>query len=219
MDRGGRVDPFAELREVGDEYTVYDSHYEKVGRVDDLLMDEADRVLYVGVKMGFFGTNSTIIPTEIIRVNDRRRLIEVSEPAEAIKHAPHFGRSEELTPELENHVRAYFGLENLQPSPDHAPQGPDISEDSAAVPVPEGWAETVPIERVETDDSVPENTEGAPRGDAPERAETEEPTSQQEPTPAQTGSEEPKSERLSEKPEGPLDRLRTSGVTVHRLKR
>ena len=45
MDRGGRVDPFAELKEVGDEYTVYDSHYEKVGRVDDLLMDEADRVL------------------------------------------------------------------------------------------------------------------------------------------------------------------------------
>ena len=107
MDRGSRVDPFAELKEVGDEYTVYDSHYEKLGKVDDLLMDEEERVLYVGVKMGFFGTNSTLVPTEIIRVNDRRRLIEVSEPAETIRHAPHFGRSEELSPELENHVRTY----------------------------------------------------------------------------------------------------------------
>src|SRR5215217_4873411 len=31
---------------------------------------------------GLFGTNSTLIPAEIIRVNDRRRLLEVSEPAE-----------------------------------------------------------------------------------------------------------------------------------------
>jgi PRC-barrel domain len=219
VDRGGRVDPFAELKEVGDEYTVYDSHYEKLGRVDDLLMDEADRVLYVGVKMGFFGTNSTLVPTEIIRVNDRRRLLEVSEPAEAIKHAPHFGRSEELTPELENHVRAYFGLDNLQPSPDHAPQGPDISEDSAMVRVPEGWAETVPIERVETDSHASQSAEEAPREDAPEHVETEEPTGHQEPAPAQTGSEEPISERMSGKPEDPLGRLRTGGVTVHRLKR
>ncbi len=218
MNRGGRIDPFAELKEVGDEYTVYDSHYEKLGRVDDLLMDEAERVLYVGVKMGFFGTNSTLVPAEIIRVNDRRRLIEVSEPAEAIKHAPHFSRSEELTPELENHVRAYFGLETLQPSPDHEPQGPDISEASTAHPVPEGWAETVPIERVETDGSTPEGAEEAPPGDTPEHAEPEEPPGQQE-EPARTDSEGPISERLSEEPEGPLGRLTSGGVTVHRLRR
>jgi PRC-barrel domain len=219
VDRRDGADPLAQLKGPDEQYKVYDSHYEKIGEVNDVVLSEDGRVLYVGVGMGFFGTNSTLIPAEIIRVNDRRRLIEVSEPAEAIKHAPHFGRSEDLTPELENHVRAYFGLENLQPSPDHAPQGPDISEDSAAVPVPEGWAETVPIERVETDGSLPESTREAHRGDAPERAETKEPTGQQEPAPAQTGSEEPISERLSEKSEGPLDRLKTGGVTVHRLKR
>ena len=219
VDRRDGADPLAQLKGPDEQYKVYDSHYEKIGEVNDVVLGEDGRVLYVGVGMGFFGTNSTLIPAEIIRVNDRRRLVEVSEPAEAIKHAPHFGRSEELTPELENHVRAYFGLENLQPSPDHAPQGPDISEDSTAHYVPEGWAETVPIERVETDSSTSESAQEASRGDAPEHAETEEPTDQQEPAPPRTGSEEPISERLSEEPEGPLGRLRTGGVTVHRLRR
>src|ERR687889_1935527 len=219
VDRGDGADPFARLKDPDEQYRVYDSHYEKIGEVNDLVLGEDGQVLYVGVGMGFFGTNSTLIPAEIIRINDRRHLIEVSEPAEAIKHAPHFSKSEELTPELENHVRAYFGLENLQPSPDHEPQGPDISEASTAHSVPEGWADTVPIERVETDSHASQSAEEAPRGDVPEHVETEEPTGQQEPAPAQTGSEEPISERMSGKPEDPLGRLRTGGVTVHRLKR
>jgi PRC-barrel domain len=219
VDRGDGADPFARLKDPDEQYRVYDSHYEKIGEVNDLVLSEDGRVLYVGVGMGFFGTNSTLIPAEIIRVNDRRRLIEVSEPVEAIKHAPHFSKSEELTPELENHVRAYFGLENLQPSPDHEPQGPDISEASTAHPLPEGWTETVPIERVETDGSTPESAEEAPRGDAPEHTEPEKPAGKQEPASSRTGSEGPISERLSEEPEGPLGRLTTGGVTVHRLRR
>ncbi len=216
MDRGGRVDPFAELKEAGDEYTVYDSHYEKVGRVDDLLMDEAERVLYVGVKMGFFGTNSTLVPTEIIRVNDRRRLIEVSEPADTIRHAPHFGRSEELTPELENHVRTYYGLESLQPSPDHEPQGPNILEEPVDGPDREDWAETVPIERVETQENSVPSRESGPREGAPER-EGSGPTEDREPK--RTGSDEPISERVSDEPSSPWSRLTDSGVTVHRIRR
>ena len=220
MERGGRVDPFAELKEVGDEYTVYDSHYEKVGRVDDLLMDETDRVLYVGVKMGFLGTNSTVIPTEIIRVNDRRRLIEVSEPAETIRHAPHFGRSEELTPELENHVRTYYGLESLQPSPDHEPQGPNILEepaDGSDRPEREDWADTVQIERVGTEESTAPVSDSLREG-APEReglGPSDEDTSESEPS----GSEEPISERISDEPSSPWSRITGGGVTVHRIRR
>src|ERR687894_1497157 len=116
--------------------------------------------------MGFFGTNSTVIPTEIIRVNDRRRLIEVSEPAETIRHAPHFGRGEELTPELENHVRTYYGLESLQPSPEHEPQGPNILDEPADVR--EDWAETVPIERVEAQESTTPESQDL-RESTPER--------------------------------------------------
>jgi len=220
VDRGGRVDPFAELKEAGDEYTVYDSHYEKVGRVDDLLMDKADRVLYVGVKMGLFGANSTMIPTEIIRVNDRRRLIEVSEPAETIRHAPHFGRREELTPELENHVRTYYGLESLQPSPDHEPQGPNILEESADDydrPEREDWADTVQIEQVGTEERNAPETDGLREG-APER-EGSGYTDVGRPEPEPTGSDEPISERVSDEPSSPWSRITGGGVTVHRIRR
>ncbi len=219
MDREGRVDHFAELKEVGDEYTVYDSHYAKVGKVDDLLMDEADRVLYVGVKMGFFGTNSTMIPTEIIRVNDRRRLIEVSEPAETIRHAPHFGRSEELTPELENHVRTYYGLESLQPSPDHEPQGPNILEGPADGPdrtEREDWAETVLIERIDPEERTAPSRDSGPREGSPE-PEISGPAS--DPVTERAGSDEPISERVSDEPSSPWSRITGGGVTVHRIRR
>lgn len=139
------LDPFAGLKKAKEEYKVYDSHYEKIGKVDDLLVDGNDRVLYIGVKMGLFGTNSTVVPAEIIRVNDRRQLIEVSEPAESIKHAPHFGHGEELDPELENHVRSYYGLEGLKPTPEHDPQGRNVPETDRLGPDPR--VDTVPGER------------------------------------------------------------------------
>src|SRR3712207_5200331 len=182
-------------------------------------MDEADRVLYVGVKLGFFGTNSTMIPTEIIRVNDRRRLIEVSEPAETIRHAPHFGRSEELTPELENHVRTYYGLEGLQPSPDHEPQGPNILEepaDDADYPEREDWAETVQIERVKSEERTTPSQESGPREGSPE-GEVSAPTGDR--VTKRTDSDEPISERVSDEPSSPWSRITGGGVTVHRIRR
>jgi hypothetical protein len=220
VDGGGRVDPFAGLREAGQEYNVYDSHYERIGKVDDLLVDEGGQVLYVGVKMGLFGTNSTLVPAEIIRVNDRRRLIEVSEPAETIRHAPHFGKSEELTPELENHVRTYFGLDTLRSSPDHDVQGPDITEDSAEGFGPEDQVETVPDERADAlGPSIPAPEE--PQEGTTGRIEPEEPAdTHEERTPERPGSDEPISERLSDEPKGLWDRLtHNSGVTVHRIRR
>ncbi len=215
MDQRDRVDPFVELKEAGDEYTVYDSHYKKVGRVDDLLVDNEDNVLYLGVKMGFFGTNSTLVPTEIVRVNDRRRLIEVSEPVETIRHAPHFGRSEELTPELENHVRTYYGLESLRPSQDHESQGPDIfSTDGSGL---EDWADNVPLERVETEESPVAEDEREPE-DTPEHGESGLPRDRER-QPESAGHDEPISERLSTEPRSPWSWITGSGVTVHRIRR
>ena len=78
MDRESDQDPFAGLKSGGEEYSVYDAHYERIGRVDDVFLDERDAVTYIGVEMGFFGTNSTLVPAEIVRVNDRRRLLSLS---------------------------------------------------------------------------------------------------------------------------------------------
>jgi hypothetical protein len=116
VDRVSGADPFADLKSSSEEYAVYDSHYERLGKVDDVLLDELGRVTYVGVKMGYFGTNSTLIPVELVRVNDKRRLVEVAESKETIRHAPHFGQEETVSPELEERVRTYFGLEPLHSS-------------------------------------------------------------------------------------------------------
>jgi hypothetical protein len=138
VDREIGPDPFAALKDGSEEYHVYDRHYERIGRVDDVFIDERDAVSYVGVKMGFFGTNSTLVPVEIVRVNDIRRLIEVDEEAETIKHAPHFGHDETVSPELEDRVRTYFGLQPLlpprpaetYPPEDAARFGPDARVDT-----------------------------------------------------------------------------------------
>lgn len=201
MDRRGAIDPFAELREASKEYKVYDSHYERIGKVDDLIVDQADQVAYVGVKMGFFGTNSTLIPIEIVRINDKRRLIEVSEPAETIKHAPHFGSIEELTPELENHVRTYFGLEGLRPSPEHELRGshPAVTEEQVDV---------VPGERAASQESSIPASEGAPEARSVESQ------------PERTSSEEFSRERPGEEPEdSPGGTTTEGGTTTHRLRR
>src|SRR3712207_9288967 len=76
------------LRELEDKYegyTVYDNRGEKIGKVDDLFIDEADREEYVGVKMGFFGRKSTLIPMDIVRVNEGEKALEVSESKDHVK--------------------------------------------------------------------------------------------------------------------------------------
>ena len=93
------------------DYTVYDQHYEKVGKVDDLFVDENDEPEYIGVKMGLFGSKSTLIPIELVRVNDRRRLVEVAADEETIKGAPTFDDDSDITPDYEHDVYGYFGLQ------------------------------------------------------------------------------------------------------------
>src|SRR4051794_39458305 len=110
MAREDREDRY-EVESLYAGYTVYDVHYEKIGEVDDLFVDEEDQPEYVGVKMGFLGLRSTLIPWEMVRVNEKRRVIEVSESKDRVKDAPTFDRDEEITPEIEEQVYRYFGLQ------------------------------------------------------------------------------------------------------------
>ena len=110
MERENRDDRFAAIEDEYAGYTVYDMHYEKIGKVDDLFVDENDRPEYLGVKMGLLGMKSTLIPWELARVNERRQLIEVTESKDRIKDAPTFDDDEEISPELEERVYGHFGL-------------------------------------------------------------------------------------------------------------
>jgi uncharacterized protein (TIGR02271 family) len=105
-----RSDRFTALEDRYAGYTVYDQDYEKIGKVDDLVLDENDSPEYIGVKMGFLGTRSTLIPFEMARVNDERQVIEVSKDKETVKNGPTFDDDREITPDFENEVYSYYGL-------------------------------------------------------------------------------------------------------------
>lgn len=102
-----------ELEEKYEGYKVYDNRGEKIGKVDDLFVDESDNEEYIGVKLGLFGTKSTLIPMDIVRVNEADKAIEVSDTKDHVKDAPTFGDDDEVTTEYENHIRSHFGLESL----------------------------------------------------------------------------------------------------------
>ena len=88
-----------ELEEKYEDYKVYDNRGDKIGKVDDLFVDETDREEYIGVKLGLLGRKSTLIPMEIVRVNEADRTIEVSESKDHVKDAPSFDDDEDITAE------------------------------------------------------------------------------------------------------------------------
>jgi sporulation protein YlmC with PRC-barrel domain len=101
-----------ELEEKYKGYTVYDNQGSRIGKVDDLFIDETDREEYIGVKMGFLGRKSTLIPMDIVRVNEGDRAIEVSESKDHVKDAPSFDDDEDITHEYEERIRSHFGLQS-----------------------------------------------------------------------------------------------------------
>ena len=97
-------------------YTVHDRDGDKIGKVDDLFLDENDRPEYFGVKMGFLGSKSTLIPADIANVDRDQGFIEVSAEKSTVKDGPSFDDDQEITPEYENEIRDYYGLGPLEGS-------------------------------------------------------------------------------------------------------
>jgi len=116
-------DRLRELEEKYENYKVYDNRGDKIGKVDDLFVDETDREEYIGVKLGLLGRKSTLIPMEIARVNEADRTIEVSESKDRVKDAPSFDDDEDITGEYERRIRDHFGLESVESSSSHSGYG------------------------------------------------------------------------------------------------
>src|SRR5436305_5985439 len=99
-----------ELKERYAGYDGYDRDGEKIGKVDDLLVDEHDVPEYIGVKMGFLGMKSTLIPMDLANVDEERRRIKVSVDKTTAKEGPAFDDDEEITPGYEEQVCSHYGL-------------------------------------------------------------------------------------------------------------
>jgi len=111
-----RSDRFTAIEDQYAGYTVVDEGGSKIGKVDDLFLDENDQPEYFGVKMGFLGTSSTLIPADITTINNEQGFIEVSQTKDTVKNGPAFDDDREITPEYENEVRSYYGLGPMESS-------------------------------------------------------------------------------------------------------
>jgi uncharacterized protein (TIGR02271 family) len=121
--REERTDGFTALEDLLAGYEVYDPNGEKIGKVDDLFVDESDQPEYIGVKMGFLGTSSTLIPWQLATVDEANRRIDVSVDKETAKNGPAFDDDREITPEYENEIYSYYGLQAAQGSEERGAYG------------------------------------------------------------------------------------------------
>src|SRR5215213_4878260 len=127
-----RSDRFTAIEEQYAGYTVVDESGSKIGKVDDLFLDENDQPEYFGVKMGFLGTSSTLIPADIATTDDERSIIEVSQPKSTVQDGPAFDDDREITPDYENQVRSYYGLGAVESTEDRGTYGDYEAEHSDA---------------------------------------------------------------------------------------
>src|SRR3712207_3181191 len=115
MEREHRSDRFTAIEDQYAGYEVYDRNAEKIGKVDDLFVDENDQPEYLGVKMGFLGLEGTsLIPWELTRVDEQGRRIEVSVDKAQVKDGPSFDDDRDITPEYEERVYSHYGLQRAQ---------------------------------------------------------------------------------------------------------
>ena len=121
--REERSDRFTALEEQFAGYEVYDQNGEKIGKVDDLFVDENDQPEYIGVKMGLLGMSSTLIPWQLATEDEANRRIDVSVDKETAKDGPAFDDDREITPEYENEVYSYYGLQAAQGSGERGAYG------------------------------------------------------------------------------------------------
>lgn len=100
---------------------VVDSAGQKLGTVDGVWVDDATNELeFIGVKTGFLMGKTHVIPTADARIE--RGTVTVPYPENQIKGAPSFGPDQEFTPEDEDGIYRYYGLNrSTAPSPSGLP--------------------------------------------------------------------------------------------------
>ncbi len=160
MNSGRSGDPIRDLQETYSHYKVYDHHYEEIGKVDDIFVDENDRPEYIGVKMGFLGLKSTVVPMDLVRINDRRELVEVAASKEVIKNAPSFDDDEEISPEHEARILSHYGLGRTSPDRDRSYGG--YAGSGSAVDLEYGEREGTPERLTGSDERSRELSEDRP---------------------------------------------------------
>jgi uncharacterized protein (TIGR02271 family) len=98
------------------DYEVYDQLGKRLGKVDTLFLDEDDQLEYIGVKIDLLGTESILIPAEVVTLEDRQKRMVVGRSSNVIERGPTLADEEQATPELQQRVRLHYGLARPTPS-------------------------------------------------------------------------------------------------------
>jgi uncharacterized protein (TIGR02271 family) len=125
-----RSDRFTAVEDRFAGYEVSDQSGSKIGKVDDLFVNESDQPEYIGVKMGFLGMSSTLIPWELVTPDESSGSLTVATDKETAKNGPAFDDDREITPEFENQVYSYYGLSSSSGTEDSGSYGSYYSEQS-----------------------------------------------------------------------------------------
>ena len=106
-------------------YDVMDSSGNKIGSVDGVWVDDATGELeFVGVKTGWLMGKTHIIPAAQAQIDGSSQTITVPFAQDQIKDAPSFGTDDELSPDDENQIYSYYGMDrSTAPSPTGLPAG------------------------------------------------------------------------------------------------
>ncbi len=111
-------------------YEVHDRDGEKIGKVEDLFVNEKDEPEYLGVKMGLFGiSGTTLVPWKVCRRDEAQERIEVDAEKDRVKDAPSFDEDEAITSDYEREIHVYYGLQSGENLEDRGAYGSYYSDD------------------------------------------------------------------------------------------
>lgn len=105
-----RSDLFAVIENQYVGYTVYDGVGEKIGNVANLFVNGNRTPRYLGMQTTSLGARCTLVPLDIVHVNERRQLIEIFESKKRVEDAPTLESDKKLTLAMEQQVRSFFGV-------------------------------------------------------------------------------------------------------------
>lgn len=90
-------------------WPVLDASGSRAGRVDELYEDRAGRPRYIGMKAGLFGGSQTLLPADLVTIDEEAQEIRTDWTKERIKGAPRHDGDEPITPELQRMVYEHLG--------------------------------------------------------------------------------------------------------------
>lgn len=118
-------------------YEAYDRNRLRIGEVDDLFLDTNDRPEYIGVKIGVLGTQSALIPLDGATIDEEEGRIVVSADKDTVVDGPTFDDDREITPEYEEQVRTYYGLDSFAGNEDRGTYGAYSGEEASSAAAPD----------------------------------------------------------------------------------